>query len=77
MVAQLAQPPNHDFWRKLILPEEDRRNQRCPPPWTGSYRWFRSPNIVDLWNYRSAAEKERIGKFMRWRQLPHVFEYRP
>src|SRR5213075_1194462 len=29
------------FWRKLILPQEDRRT-----PWEGKgYRWFRSSNI--------------------------------
>ena len=35
----------------MILPEEDRRSQLCPPQWNGSYRWFRSPNVVDLWDY--------------------------
>ena len=57
------------FWRKMTLPEEDRRCQLCPPQWNGSYRWFRSPNIVDLWHYRSAAEKQRIIDFMWRRQL--------
>ena len=52
------------FWRKLILPEEDRRNRPSPPQWNSSFRWFRSPNIVDLWYYRGAAEKKRISEFM-------------
>jgi hypothetical protein len=55
------------FWRRLILPEEDRRSQPCPPQWNGSYRWFRSPNVVDLWHYRSAAEKRRMIDLM-WRR---------
>lgn len=62
--------PDETFWRKKILPEEDRRCQLYPPPWNGSYRWFRSPNITDLWHYRSAAEKQRIIDFMWRRQLP-------
>jgi hypothetical protein len=33
------------FWRKRILPEEDRRSRSIPSLWNGSYRWFRSPNI--------------------------------
>ena len=59
----------HDeaFWRKRILPEEDRRNRPIPLLWNAGYRWFRSPNIVDLWHYRSPAEKHRITAFM-WRQ---------
>lgn len=52
------------FWQKMILPEEDRRNRPVPPLWNGSYRWFRSPNIVDLWHYRSSEEKRRIIDFM-------------
>jgi hypothetical protein len=58
-----------DFQQRLILPEEERRQQPCPPYWNGSYRWFRSANIVDLWNYRSSAEKQRIIDFMWRRQL--------
>ena len=54
-------------WQKFILPEEERRNQPSPPPWNGSYRWFRSSNIVDLWHYRSATTKQRIIEHM-WRQ---------
>ena len=58
------------FWRRMILPEEDRRCQPKPPLWNGSYRWFRSPNVIDLWHYRSAADKQRIIDFMWRRQLP-------
>jgi hypothetical protein len=57
------------FWRKMILPEEERRRQLHPPQWNGSYRWFRSPNVVDLWRYRSDADKQRIIEFMWRRQL--------
>jgi hypothetical protein len=36
------------FWRKLILPQEDKDT-----PWDGKgYRWFRSPNVVPLEQWR-------------------------
>jgi hypothetical protein len=50
----------------------DRRNLIPPPLWNGSFRWFRSPNIVDLWHYRSPTEKRRITDFMWRRQLNAV-----
>jgi hypothetical protein len=45
----------HAFWRRLILPEEERRT-----PWLGTgYRWFRSPNVIPLeqWRIRKNATK--------------------
>jgi hypothetical protein len=69
MVPNTQRDLDEAFWRKRILPEEDRRSRSIPPLWNGSYRWFRSSNIVDLWHYRSPAEKRRITDFMWWRQL--------
>ena len=48
------------FWQRLILPEEDRRRLYPAMTWTGSYRWFRSTNVIDLWRYRNSVEKARI-----------------
>jgi hypothetical protein len=65
----LASPPSSEaFFRRLTLPEEDRCSLPNPPRWNGSFRWFRSPNVVDLWLYRSSAEKTRIIDFAwsRW-----------
>lgn len=45
------------FWQRLTKPEEERRWIR---DWRGSYRWFRSPNVIRLELYRSQAEMERI-----------------
>jgi hypothetical protein len=59
MSAQPKQGSN-SFWQKLVLPEEDRLAYPSAPAWDGGYRWFRSPNIVDLQSYRSPAEKDRI-----------------
>ena len=64
------------LWRSMILPEEDRRCQLCRPQWNGSYRWFRSPNVIDLWAYRSAADKQRIIEFMWRRRLEEAARFR-
>ena len=45
------------FWRKLILPQEDRRT-----PWEGKgYRWFRSPNVIPIeqWHRRRNGDTGR------------------
>jgi hypothetical protein len=62
------------FWQRFTLPEEERRSRS--PMWNGSYRWFRSPNIIDLWNYRSTPEKQRIIDFMWQRQLGAATRFR-
>jgi hypothetical protein len=44
------------FWRKFTLPEEDR-----DWPWDGiGYRWFRSPNIVPLEQYRRRRGEDKL-----------------
>ncbi len=48
------------FWQRLVLPEVDRRWLYPAMTWTGSYRWFRSTNVIDLWRYRNSVEKARI-----------------
>lgn len=40
------------FLRRLIRPEEDRRRYTIAP-WSGGYRWFRSPNVVPIEQHRS------------------------
>jgi hypothetical protein len=40
----------HAFWRRLVLPEEDRR--QLGMVWKGGYRWFRSPNVVPIEQWR-------------------------
>jgi hypothetical protein len=49
------------FWQKLILPEEDRRRLFPTMPWTGSYRWFRSPNVICLEQHRRQRDAARIA----------------
>jgi hypothetical protein len=43
------------FWRKLILPEEDRLANGTV--YRGGYRWFRSPNIIPIERYRNKRKK--------------------
>ena len=48
------------FWRKLILPQEDRGT-----PWEGKgYRWFRSPNVIPIeqWRRRRSEDTGRDGR---------------
>jgi hypothetical protein len=64
------------FWRTVILPEEDRRALPNPPLWNGSYRWFRSANIIDLWGYRDFEDKLHIIDRMWERQHAAGFKDR-
>jgi hypothetical protein len=51
-------------WRRFTLPEEDRE------PWNRRFvhRWFRSPNVVDLWDYRGQTETNQIKARLQWVQ---------
>jgi len=63
MNQNLPQWDEDAFWRKLILPQEDRKTS-----WEGKgYRWFRSPNIVPIEQWRRQDEKPkwRIGRAKR------------
>ena len=58
----MVDPADEDesFMRKFTLPVEDRLANPSWPQWNGGHRWFRNTNVVDLQNYRSQAEKQRI-----------------
>jgi len=46
------------FWRRFTLPQEDR-----DWPWDGiGYRWFRSPNVIPLeqWRRRKATTTTKM-----------------
>jgi hypothetical protein len=60
MSANQRRIENEDtFWRKLVLPQEER--MRLGIPWHGGYRWFRLPNIIPIeqWRRKRAAAAER------------------
>ena len=45
-----------DLLRRVVLCEEDRRRLFPSSVWLGGFRWFRSPNVVDLAVRRKAKE---------------------
>jgi hypothetical protein len=44
------------FLRELTIPEEDR-SRYTSAPWSGGYRWFRSPNVVCLEKVRAILKR--------------------
>ena len=44
--------------RRLIPCEEDKRRLFPTMTWTGGYRWFRSPNVIDLEAYRNRVKDQ-------------------
>jgi hypothetical protein len=48
---------DEEFKRLLVPPEEDR-HLLTTAKWAGGYRWFRSPNVVCLEQYRRRAVKQ-------------------
>jgi hypothetical protein len=55
MLASICDDEDDDdlLLRRLIPCEEDRRRLFPTTTWTGGYRWFRSPKVIDLEAYRS------------------------
>ena len=52
------------FMRRITYCEEERR-LRTSTPWSGGYRWFRSPNVVPIERYQAAKKKPRpISDFL-------------
>ena len=49
------------FLRRSTWAEEDR-HLYTSMPWRGERRWFRSPNVVTLENYRRAAARKEEEK---------------
>jgi hypothetical protein len=45
------QKRDDSFLREWTIPEEDRAKYTSQP-WNGEYRWFRSPNVICLEQYR-------------------------
>jgi hypothetical protein len=50
----------HEFARRITLPVEDRAKYMPRAKWEGGYRWFRSPNVVDLEKCRRLRAIGRI-----------------
>jgi len=50
--SRIEDDDDEAFMRSPIRPEEDRRRLRPDRPWEGGFRWFRSPNVVPLEQWR-------------------------
>jgi hypothetical protein len=47
------------FMRRITYCEEERR-LRTSAPWCGGYRWFRSPNVVPIEQWRRTHNKTAV-----------------
>jgi hypothetical protein len=62
MVMDSKQQQDDDnFLREWTIPEEDR-DKYTSQSWVGEYRWFRSPNVVCLEQYRRRQWLKTGGK---------------
>lgn len=43
------------FFNTWVFPEEDR-HLFTTAPWSGGYRWFRSPNVICLEKYQPSRK---------------------
>jgi hypothetical protein len=48
------------FYRRFTLPEELKDRTLTSIEWRGAYRWFASPNVVKMEDYRPPGEMRRI-----------------
>jgi hypothetical protein len=46
------------FLRQLVLPEEDRLRLHPTVPWTGGFRWFRSPNVILIERWKRSEPED-------------------
>jgi hypothetical protein len=61
MGSPKTEDPGEDFLRRYKWCEEDR----ClftTQPWTGGFRWFRSPNVIPIEHYRRTRRHVVGGK---------------
>jgi hypothetical protein len=57
MAERLVRTEQDDqLLQEWTFPEEER-HLYTSEPWTGGYRWFRSPNVVCLERYRRPSQK--------------------
>jgi hypothetical protein len=56
------------FYRRFTLPEELKNRNRTATEWCGVHRWFASPNVIKLEDYREPGEMGRILERLRCRK---------
>ena len=54
-----------EFWRRLVLPQEDRLRLFSDKAWKGGYRWFRSENVICIEHFRRQPRRpgQKAGRF--------------
>ena len=52
---------DEEFYRNLVLPQEDL-SAGLSVKWDGSYRWFRSTNVVCIEHYKLPPPKLQTVK---------------
>jgi hypothetical protein len=55
-----TQTDDETFLRQWTIPEGDR-SKYTTQAWAGEYRWFRSPNIVCIEQYRRKQQQDDRG----------------
>ena len=63
-MAPLDPADDHEeetFLRRFVVPEEDRY-LFTSAPWSGGFRWFRSPNVVPLECERRRRQRRTVGE---------------
>lgn len=66
-MAMTHQPKRTDegeaFWQQFVFPEEERLEWTAAR-WDGSYRWFKTPNVICFEQYRAPNEWARIASIL-------------
>jgi hypothetical protein len=75
MVVRLTSPnadPGDDaVMQAITFPEEDR-HLFTAAGWQGEYRWFRSPNVVPLEQWRAKRESNQRPSSLRNGSFPRA-----
>jgi hypothetical protein len=56
MLGKRYAEKEEQFFRSMMFPEEDR-HLYTRQPWDGSFRWFRSENVICLEHYRESGHE--------------------
>jgi len=72
VLVRRYQPDDEAFRRQLTFAEEDR-HKFTSAPWSGGYRWFRSPNVTPIEYYRRPTVQVTPTKRAGRTTLPRPF----
>ena len=58
--AYTTEQSDDAFLQQLVMCEEDRLRHHPATQWAGGYRWFKSPNVIQLEIYRDREGMDLI-----------------